>query len=111
VKIDPKVLIPKPATNEMQLGMSQDEIRKRCGEPFEHSGPDEFYITPMYLIEVQFRGSNYYHASFIGYTRLRDPQKFAEDPSREALKTQAQPLDDTSVKEILAQQARSGKLT
>lgn len=97
----------------VQLGMSSDEAHRLCGRPFEHSGTEEFYISAKYLIEVRFQGGQFDpndRASFISYTRLRDSEKFLEAPSRESFKGQIEPLDDTSIKEILARQTNDGKL-
>ncbi len=110
IKVSDKSDVPlvKLGKDEMQLGMSQEETRNRCGEPFEQGGPDETYITTKYLISVEFDGSN---VSLISYTKLRDPKKFAEAPSGEVLKTQSEPMDDTLVKEILAEHANHGNLS
>lgn len=109
----PESVFGSLAKDAVQLGMSSDEAHKLCGRPFDHSGSDEFYISAKYLIEVQFQGSQFQtndSASFISYTRLRDSEKFLENPSRAALKAQVQPLDETSAKEILTQQTSGGKL-
>lgn len=101
----------KLAKDEMQLGLTHDEIRQRCGEPLVFHPPDETYITDKYLIEVEYFGPRYDKADIILYRKVRDSQNAAAVLDQGILDDQILPINKDEAEEILKRHTGGGGLT
>jgi hypothetical protein len=100
----------KLAKDGMQLGFTQDETRKLCGEPSISGGPVEIYITDKYVIETRFDATSKDKLALITYAKVRDPQQAADATSNKELIAQTFPLTQAEAQGILQRQTSGGKL-
>ena len=99
----------KLAKDEMQLGFTQDETRKQCGEPLIYPGGDEYYITDKYLILDVYAGAGN-KLGYISYSKVRDSQKAAVAiKSCEPLDSQILPMTKAEAEKILKRQTDNKK--
>jgi hypothetical protein len=94
----PDPLPPLPlAKNGMQLGLTEEQMRERCGEPCQFSGPNETYVTDRYLVTV------FYHdtADLIAYAKVRDPQKAGRALNQKEVLAQLLPMTSAEAETLL----------
>ena len=100
----------KLAKEGMQLGFTQDEARKQCGEPLIVSGPNEYYITDQHVIYVDYAEASNSKIGLISYSKVRDPQKAAiAMRSNEPLDSQTLPMTKAEAEKILKRQTSNEK--
>jgi hypothetical protein len=95
-KPDPRPVL-QLAKNRMQLGLTQAEMRERCGEPTEVAGPHETYVTDQYLVSIGYSDT----VNYIDYIKVRDPQKAGTALNQQELSEQFLPMTKAEAQKLL----------
>lgn len=107
---EPPVKLGKDAAS---LGLTRDEVRKRCGDFALQDPHDDVFLTPNLFISVGFSGRDN-RVNSISYAKIGDPQKVGitlSKQQRKELTPLLLPMKQEEVQQILQRHTDNGKLT